>query len=85
MSVLAAMVKDSANAITDFMVALGTSSKEQAKDRAFRDRPTPEDRPAAEAQPERYRSIPKPTPADWSSLLKAPPIENEARSPTDFE
>src|SRR5690606_37854439 len=33
----------------------------------------------------RYRSNPKPMPAELSPLLKAPPIENEPRSPICFE
>src|SRR3546814_12327234 len=33
----------------------------------------------------RYRSNPKPMPAELSPLLKAPPIETEPRSPICFE
>lgn len=33
----------------------------------------------------RYRSNPKPMPAELSPLLKAPPIENDPRSPICFE
>ena len=33
----------------------------------------------------RYKSNPKPTPAEVSSLLNAPPMLNDARSPICFE
>ena len=41
--------------------------------------------PKDAAFPRPYRSIPKPTPAELSSLLNAPPRLKDARSPIFFE